>query len=380
MRTRTSSVVRRIAVVAAGACLVLPAGAASGARLVASGHDSDHHCGRAAPNEREQCHFFRTALDYVRGGAPDPTKPVLVLDRAYLDVPASLDRIYGPNAVPRTVVDPRSSAFMVAPISTELYSAVVIASSRSDRPEDKTQQDLNELNSTPDSDAINARAGDLRDFFDSGGGIFVNAGNAHGDGPGDPYYGFLPITVQSARVTNPFTLTDAGRALGFVDRDVTCCPTHNTFEQPSPFSALRAVDTDAVGRRVTLFAEAPTFSSLGEPPISPGTLQQVARGVASAKRCRRRRSVRIRLHRPRHRRFSTAVVYVNGKRARRFQGRRITRPFRVRLRGNRTRVRIVILTTGKKKLTIRRTYRRCKPRHHRRHRRHAKHRARHRRH
>jgi hypothetical protein len=341
--------------------------------LVASGHDSDHHCGRAAPNEPDQCHFFRTALDYVRGGAPDPRKPVLVLDRAFLDVPSSLDRVYGPNVVPRTVIDPRSSAFMTAPITTDLYSAVVIASSRG-RPEDKSQQDLNEVTSTPDSDAINARAGDLRAFFDSGGGIFANAGYVHGDDPGDPYYGFLPITVRSAQVTRPFALTDPGRALGFLDKDVKCCPTHNTFEQPSSFSALGAIDTDGVGHRVTLFADAPSFASLGEPPIGPATAQEVARGVGSSKRCRRRRSVRIRLHRSRHRHFSTAVVYVNGKRARRFRGERITRPFRVRLRGNRTRVRIVIVTTGKRKLTIRRTYHRCKPRHHRRR---ARHRARH---
>jgi len=43
----------------------------------------------------EQCLFFAVAVNYVRGGAPDPSKPVLVLDRGPLDVVTSLNRVYG---------------------------------------------------------------------------------------------------------------------------------------------------------------------------------------------------------------------------------------------------------------------------------------------
>ena len=352
----------RVAILLATAawCVGLPGDTASAGRLIASGHDSDSHCGHVSnePDAHRQCHFFKVAVEYVRAGAPDPRKPVLVLDRAALDVSTSLDRIYGRGVVPRRIIDPRSAAFRSAPITTALYSAVVVASSRALK-NDPTPPDLDEVGSAPDSNAIKARAGDLRAFFHSGGGIFLNSGGMHGDGPGDPYYAMLPITVQPARVTYPFTLTDDGRRLGFLPADVTCCPTHNTFDQPSVFSALQAVDVDAAGRVVTLFADTPSIASLGDPPISRAMLRRIAAALPSAKRCVRGRRLRLRLIRPKGLRFSRASVYVNGRRVRRMRGRAVTRPFKITLRGKRTRVRIVILTTGKRKVTIRRTYRRC---------------------
>ena len=354
----------RVAVVVAmtASFIGLSAAEAAAGRLIASGHDSDHHCGRVSdePEAHRQCHFFKVALEYVRSGAPDPRKPVLVLDRGALDVVRALDRIYGAGAIPRTVVDPRSAAFRSAPITTGLYSAVIIASSHGTTT-DATPQDLNEVASTPDSDAIRARATALRAFFDTGGGLLVNSGNHHGDDPGDPYYAFLPITVRPARVQDPFSLTSAGRALGFVPSDITCCPTHNTFDPPSPASALRAIDVDARGRIVTLFASSPSFDVLRDPPITTAMRRRIASGLPSTKRCIRRGRITVRLRRPRALRFSRATVYANGKRVKRLAGRRITRPFKVRLRAERTRLRIVIVTTGKRKVTIRRTYRRCKP-------------------
>ena len=355
----------RVSLVLATAALLLglAPGTASAGRLIATGHDADHHCGRVSsePEAHRQCRFFKVALEYVRAGAPIPSKPVLVLDRGPLDVVTSLDRVYGRGVIPRRVIDPRSAAFRTAPITTSLYSAVIVASSKG-TPNDATPQDLNEPTSSPDSDAINARARDLRSFFDSGGGLFVNSGNAHGDSPGDPYYAFLPITVNPGRVTYPITLTPAGRALGFLPADTTCCPTHNTFDPPSPVSALRAVDTDAAGRVITLYANTPRFALLRDPRISSYLLRFIASRLPSSRRCVRGRRVTLRLRRPRGVRFSRASVYVNGKRVKRLKGRRITRPFKITLRGQRTRVRIVILTTGKRKITIRRTYRRCRTR------------------
>jgi hypothetical protein len=333
---------------------------ASAGRLMASGHDSDSHCGRVSnePDAHQQCHFFKVAFEWVRAGAPDRSKPVLVLDRGALDVVTSLDRIYGAGVIPRRVIDPRSAAFRSAPINTGIYSAVIVASSKALR-FDETAPDLDEVDSTPDSDAIKARAGDLRAFFDAGGGIFLNSGGRHGDSPADPYYALLPITVRPARVTYPFTVTAIGRAMGFLPADVNCCPTHNTFERPSAASALHAVDTDAAGRIVTLFGNAPRFSQLGEPPITRPVARRIASNVPSSRGCIRGRRVTIRLRRPRGIRFSRAGVYVNGKRVKRLRGRRVTRPFRITLRAKRSRVRIVIITTGKRKIVIRRTYRRC---------------------
>lgn len=363
--TRSPRTARRIVVLAAAISVVLPVGSASAGRIIATGHDADHHCGRGekpAENgdiEYRQCNFFKVAVNFVRGGAPDPAKPVLVLDRGSLDAVAALDRVYGAGAVPRTVMAPRSNEFASTPITTDRYSAVVIASSAGDD-KDTTPQDLNERTSAPDSEAVTRRAADLRAFFDAGGGILTGAGNTHGDDPGDPYYGFLPITVKGARVSYPFSLTDLGRSLGLFNSDANCCATHNVFEQPSSDSAFRAIDTDAAGRVVTLLADTPRFSGLGDAPITAGEVKEITQSLPSARQCVRRSTITIRLKRPKRLRFSRAKVYVNGKRVKRLTGRRITRPFKVRTpKSSTANVRIVIFTTGKRKLTIKRRYRTC---------------------
>ena len=228
------------------------AGPASAGRVVITGHDADYHCASG----EGQCHFVSTAVNYVRGGAPDPSKPVLVLDRLNLHVVTALDTAFGPGVVPREVVDPRSG-FGGVTLSTDRYSAIVIAS-------DVTCGgcDLNEEGATPDSDAINARQADITAFFNAGGGVYANAGGSHGDGDpatgADPYYSFLPIPVGGTPVSGPFCLTPLGASLGFEDPggcpdtsrltgtndDINCCATHNSFVTPPAGSALRVAETD----------------------------------------------------------------------------------------------------------------------------------------
>jgi hypothetical protein len=225
---------------------------ASAGRLVITGHDADLHCSSGEP----QCHFVQTAVNWVRAGAPDPSKPVLVLDRDDLDLVRALDAAFGAGVVPRDVVDPRSG-FAGASLSTDSYSAILIAS-------DITCGgcDLNEFDSTPDSDAINARQAEIAAFFNAGGGVYANAGASHGDGNADTgadtYYSFLPIPVGGSPVTGPFCLTPIGASIGFEDPagcpdasrhrgtndDINCCATHNSFVQPPADSALQAAETD----------------------------------------------------------------------------------------------------------------------------------------
>ena len=344
-----------------GALSLLPVGEASAGRLIATGHDADHHCGREDAEVRHvQCHFFQAAVEYLRAGAPDPSKPVLVLDRGKLDVVTSLDRIYGPGVVPRVVIDPRSAEFPPAPITTDRYSAVIVASSRGDKA-DATPQDLNEFDSTPDSDAINRRAADLRAFYDAGGGLFVNSGNNHGDDPGDPYYAFLPISVQGAAASPPFRLTDVGRSLGLTGEDVNCCLTHNTFAPAAPESGLKTIDEDGAGRIASVLAETQSFSALQEPPVTRAVVQETAQNLPPSSRCIPRRTVTLRLKRPRRFRFSSATVSVNNRRVKRLRGRRITRPIKLAMpRSGVARVRVVITTTGKRRIVVRRTFRTCR--------------------
>ncbi|MEK6230184.1 MAG: hypothetical protein AABM31_12780 [Actinomycetota bacterium] len=242
----------RTAVLTAVALALLPAASASAGRLIVTGHDADLHCTLGS-----QCHFVEAAVNYVRAGAPDPSKPVLVLDRDDLDMVRALDAAFGPGVVPREVVEPRSAPFRTLPLTTARYSAILIAS-------DTTCGgcDLNEFDSTPDSDAINARKAEIASFFNSGGGVYANSGASHGDGlPGsgsDNYYSFLPIQVGGQTVTGPFCLTAVGASIGLEDPagcpdasrhrgtrdDINCCATHNSFGRPPAGSALRVAETD----------------------------------------------------------------------------------------------------------------------------------------
>jgi hypothetical protein len=265
-----------VATLAPLALMLIPAAPASAGRLVATGHDADFHCTGMA-----QCHFVEVATRYVRGGAPDPNRPVLVLDRDDFDFVVALDNAFGAGAVPRTVLDPRSPEFAAEPLTTDRYSAILIASDMN-----CGGCDLNEPDSTPDSDAINARANDIAAFFNAGGGIYANSGATHGDGDAsngaDNYYSFLPISAGGQPVTGPFCLTDIGAGLGLEDPsgcpdpsrhrgsndDINCCATHNSFTSPPAGSALRSAETD-VGPDGTL----------GSPDDVVETL--VAEGVAS---------------------------------------------------------------------------------------------------
>ncbi|NJL30037.1 MAG: hypothetical protein HC897_20150 [Thermoanaerobaculia bacterium] len=240
---------------------MIPAQRASAGRLLATGHDADLHCG----GSNQQCHFFEVAVRYVRGGAMNPTLPVLILDRLDLDAERALDRAFPPaGSVPREVVDPRSPEFPTLPIDPMKYSAVIVASTACGR------CDLNEPGSTPDSDAINARAADFATFFNAGGGILALAGDRYRN----VYYGFLPLPVGAVAVSGPFALTPDGIALGFEDspngigasNDINCCQTHNSFVLPGPDSPIRVAELDNAGRAETIFAEGTIIDGEIVPP------------------------------------------------------------------------------------------------------------------
>ena len=250
-----------------GAFVAIPVAPAAAGRLLVTGHDADLHCG----DQESQCHFVEVATRYVRGGAPDPSKPVLVLDRLDRDFERALDTAFGQGAVPRVVMDPRSPQFAGEPLTTDRYSAILVASDTN-----CGGCDLNESDSTPDSDAINARKADIEAFFNAGGGIYANAGDIHGDGDpqtgADTYYQFLPLPATGRQVQSPFCLTDEGKSLGLEDSvaeggcpdltkrsgtrdDINCCATHNSFQEPPAGSRLRVAERDASGAPETLFGE-----------------------------------------------------------------------------------------------------------------------------
>jgi hypothetical protein len=268
------------------------------------------------------------------------------------------------------VVEPRSAEFRTVPLDPEEYSAILIGASKDD-PRDNTQQDLNELDSTPDMDAINARAGEIRSFFAGGGGIFVSSGGRFGHERGADFYRFLPVTTVGISVAAPFALTALGRHVGFTDAsdgtadDINCCVTHMSFELPAPESPLKPAELDQRGKAVTLLADAARLSDLDEPPLNPETIfAPVPRGTRRG--CRDSALLRISLRRPRGVRFQRVTVFVNGTRRRTVGARRLgagrrTKPFTIRLRrGHTSRVRIVALTTTGKRAVLKRKYTVCR--------------------
>lgn len=301
----------------------LPTSSALAGRVVVTGHDADLHC-----TSNDQCHFVSIAVTHVRGGAPDPNKPVLVLDRGDLDMSVALDNAFGAGVVPRVVMDPRSAEFASAPITTDKYSAILVAS-------DTTCGgcDLNEFDSTPDSDAINARKNDIAAFFNAGGGIFAAAGSSHGDGDpetgADTYYDFVPLPLGGKQVIPPFLLTDPGKALGFEDSpngvgthdDINCCPTHNSFQEPPAGSVLTVAErdssTDASGNPApapeTLFAsgriEGGAF--VNPPPPPPEQVKPEEIGLPTNKKCIDRRKFEFDLRRRSGRKVVRVQVWIS---------------------------------------------------------------------
>jgi hypothetical protein len=252
----------------AATCVVGAFGAtpAWAGNFLATGHDIDDHSTTGG-----QEHFLEVATNFVRAGAPDPTKPVLAVECSGL-VSSGLDAAFGAGVVPRQSVCPSAdpAAFNALALTTANYSAILVGSSCGDAI-NLTSDCADAGGSLPDSDLINARAGDIASYFNAGGGILAMSGenNADGDpnsGP-DTYYDFVPIGVAGVATNPPYCLTADGISLGFEDQscpdpafhngtrdDINCCPTHNSFAEPPSGSALKVTERDSLGVPETLAA------------------------------------------------------------------------------------------------------------------------------
>jgi hypothetical protein len=272
----------------AGALALAPS--ASAGRLIETGHDIDFHCGGT---QNTQCHFVRVALDYVRKGAPDPTKPVLVLDRDPTaddpgntpDVVSAVNKAFGNGVVPMTVRDPRDPSFASTPIDTAHWSAIFVASDATCFGCDLNEYPAGSAADTPDSTAIYARTAAIASFFDAGGGLLVGSGADNSGGIGATafdaddvsYYSFV-ATAGAGPVGGPFQLTSLGTAIGITDADLafSSCGagcTHNSFGFPPAGSGLKVAERDpGTGRFITLVQDTdpPTAAITSGPGSTSG--------------------------------------------------------------------------------------------------------------
>ena len=365
-RTRRSwhALVRASFVIAVVALFALPAPSAFAGRLFVTGHDADAHCS-SADIPQGQCHFVATAVSYVRAAAPNPSRPLLLLDcTAERALQTAINTGLGPQSG-ITMCPSKTLAFKSERLTTDRYSAIIVGSSGD-------MLNINTRQTTPDSVAVNARSSDIASFFNEGGGVLAFAGdfNADGDDANGPetYYRFLPIPLGGKDVSAPFTLTPAGIALGFQDSrngigtfdDINCCPTHNSFQEPPPGSALQVAERDSVGAPEALFAE----GTIGPKTIVQGPSTGQVISAPKAKKCIRRKRIKLRISQPAGAEIRKASVYVNGKRKRTLtrksfgSKRSITITLKKLPKGT-ARVRIVVRTTKGVVYEKTRSYKTC---------------------
>jgi hypothetical protein len=231
------------------------AGSASASRELVNGFDNDYHC---IGNQAGVCNFFNTVVPWASANAPDPTKPILELDRnGQLDgcsdcnstspqeLVDSIDLAFGgPGLVSKQVVDPRSAEFAALPLDTAHYSAIWVASNV-----DCGGCDLNTDTTQPDSDALALRKADIANFWRNGGGVVAFAGGSDCGSTTkglttctsfprcDHYYEFLPLPVVCNGGGGEVTVTPAGAGIGLQDSDYGS--SHNSFEPPDASSPLQ---------------------------------------------------------------------------------------------------------------------------------------------
>jgi hypothetical protein len=163
-------------------------------------------------------------------------------------------------AAPKIKVDDPRSQFASEPLvdstGKPLFSAIIVASDITCGGCDNNDDYL----ITPDSDAINARASDIKTFYNAGGGILALAGADNLD----VFYNFLPISATGTTVTPPFTLSSVGLSLGLIDNgsgsntDDNCCVTHNSFQPPNPLGQYQVAENDNAGMPETMIVQAGT--------------------------------------------------------------------------------------------------------------------------
>jgi hypothetical protein len=306
--------------------LLVPVSSASAGRLVVTGEVADVSCDVNA--DQGACHFLRVALDYVRSGAPDPTKPILLFDEPPDHMLHAIVAAYG-GSPPFSIDEHKPSLidFNTFSITPGQFSAIVVASDYTcgtgNPCGDLNPNTYGQVNPSPthpcyvndpgsilqlppdltcfteDSDALIAPPGHkaINNFYNQGGGILVGSGGDNGDGhAADLYYDFVNVPRGLVFNGDPSALTPLGQAIGFTPSDIghhgvlcpaaptlnptdyLACPYDSFFPLPTG-SSLRVAEVDNLGDPVTLFEDTdPPTTTITSAPAP----MVVTRGPASA--------------------------------------------------------------------------------------------------
>ncbi|MGZ3238051.1 MAG: PEP-CTERM sorting domain-containing protein [Burkholderiaceae bacterium] len=208
-----------------------------------TGHDPDFH----SQYDSGAATLLNVGLNYATGGTYNTAGHKFLWIES--NTPATPGHLVGENGLLSIglvagVNFDQVNAAGLASVDFSNYSAIAIASTFGGM---LTQAELN---------ALLARKTDIASFINSGGGLFAAAECGIGFVNCDSsnitdnasLFAFLPVTVNSASTTAPYTVTAFGSSLGLDNSDVND-PTHNSF---SAIGGLNIVDKDAAGIATTL--------------------------------------------------------------------------------------------------------------------------------
>lgn len=232
-----TTVVRALAL---SGLLALPVGALAQGGIFVTGHDADWH----AQFQTGPQHIVQKSIGFVTNNKVNP-KILFVSDERYIGSD-SMDTRPGIVASGFPTFDfaddgtAGGSVLNVGTVNFKNYDCVIVASSGGG------------LLHQSELDLLNARASDMVDFINGGGGLVAFAESFEYDAmlgaTTHDLYGFLPFVVSANSLPqgeNTFQVTPFGASIGLVDSDVNSAFAHNTF---ATTGGMNVVDRDGFGQ------------------------------------------------------------------------------------------------------------------------------------
>ena len=236
-----------------GVGVLAPSALADPGGVFVTGHDSDGHAQADLNNRLGAQHIIQRSIAYVTHDAPSPSL-LLVTDREPCSDGCSpydpAQGMFQSGFTTFDIADYGSGTFGVLDLHTvdfTNYDAVVVAS---DWGGWLWQREL---------DILNARAGELANYVNAGGGLVAFAESGHEmtqGGTTQNQFAFVPFVFSSTQVDqlNSNQLTPAGEAMGLTTEDVNGNFSHNIFASTG---GMDVIDFDSNQRAISLATRQP---------------------------------------------------------------------------------------------------------------------------
>jgi hypothetical protein len=227
-----------LALAVAAALFATPVASAAPGGVFITGHDPDFHVlGGNAPGARN---IIRRSVEFVTSTAPgDPQPSMLVVSSRIAPPSGHRDSVLGMQAAGGFTFDvaaaPGQGVLDLNVVDFAAYEVVVVAS------------DFGGILRQAELDILNARAQDLIDFVNAGGGLVAFAEGNSGSHltPAGGHFDFLPFVASEVPVDqneDGNTVTAFGASLGLTNADVNGNASHTVFAQAGGFEIVDVDD------------------------------------------------------------------------------------------------------------------------------------------